>query len=132
MREFHFDPYEWTPIIKAILVGPKCPKQVRLVFDTGAALTQFHTQVIRTVGFTTADKVGEAVMTGAGPEDEQVGFMVRTPKFFAVGKRFEDLQIASFDLPALAKAGIDGLLGFDVISKLHLEMDGPRGILKVF
>jgi hypothetical protein len=132
MRDFHFDPRERTPIIKAILVGPKCSKQVRLVFDTGAALTQFDTHVIHAVGFGPSHKTAEAMMTGASCNDEQMGFIVRATKFFAVGKRFEDVEIASFNLSSLALAGIDGLLGFDLISRLHLEMDGPKGLLRIY
>jgi hypothetical protein len=95
-------------------------------------MTQFDAGVVRAVGFAPTTKTGEAFMTGAGLDEGQSGYVFRTSKLFALGKRFENVEIASFNLSALAKAGIDGLLGFDVISRLHLEMIGPTGILRVY
>jgi hypothetical protein len=131
MREFHFDPQRRTPLVRALLVGPKATKQVRLVFDTGAAMTQFHEATMRFVGLPESAKIADAFITGP-TDNEEKGYVASAARFFVLGKRFEDVHIAGYNLSRLAKSGIDGLLGFDLISQLHLEMDGPSGLLKIF
>ena len=44
----------------------------------------------------------------------------------------DKLPVAVYDFDNLEQHGIDGLLGFDVIKQLHLEMNGPKGELVIF
>ena len=45
---------------------------------------------------------------------------------------FNHIPVAAFDFSNWEEEGIDGLLGWDMIRLLHLEMDGPKGKLIVF
>ena len=57
-----------TPLVFAKLFGKGKPINVRLVFDTGAALTQFSTQIIEALGYSARDGIQEAVVSGpTGP-----------------------------------------------------------------
>ena len=131
MREFRFDPLRRTPIVRALLVGPRQTSKVRLVFDTGAAMTQFHFATMRLVGYNESMKISDISITST-TMDEEHGYSVQASKLFVLGKRFENFPIAGYDMSRLARHGIDGLLGFDVISQLHLEVDGPEGVLRIF
>ena len=131
MREFHFDPREDTPIVRAIIAGPKRSVKTRLIFDSGAAKTQIRDMTARILGFCEADRSTTVKLVGV--EGEVVsGPLYSASLFFTLGKRMEEVSIAAFPMKHLEKEGIDGLLGWDVIRQLHLEMDGPAGILKVF
>lgn len=46
--------------------------------------------------------------------------------------QFKKMEIAVYDFNNLEAEGIAGLLGFDVIKQLHLEMNGPKGELIIF
>jgi hypothetical protein len=131
MREFRFDRTEDTPIVRAILVGPKRSIQARLVFDSGASRTQIRASTARRLGFTDAHRIGEADLIGVEGKAD-LGSLYLTNLIFVLGKRFERVTIAAFPMSHLEREGIDGLLGWDIIRELRLEMDGPAGILKVY
>src|SRR5512135_2547869 len=105
--------------------------RISLVFDTGAVLTQIHTATLHRLGYGSSHHVKEAVMVGASGE-RHVGVLIESEKIFTLGNKIEKLLLGSFDFSELAEGGIDGLLGWDIIRLLHLEMVGPAGILKVF
>jgi hypothetical protein len=131
VREFTFDQAEATPIVSAILSGPQGSRRIALVFDTGAVLTQIHVVTLAMVGYTPSHVVKKAVMVGAGGERHE-GTILKAGKIVTLGKKIENFILGSFDFSELAESGIDGLLGWDVIKQLHLDMNGPAGILKVF
>lgn len=131
MREYHFNPTLKTPLVRALLTGPRCTKHVRLVFDTGAAMTQFHQATMNFVGYNESLKIADAVVTST-TTDEEIGYVVEAQRLYVLGTRFDNIPIAGYDMSRLSDMGIDGLLGWDVIRTLHLEMVGPSGLLKVF
>ncbi len=132
MREFRFNPDSKTPLVQALVVGPKAVRRIRLIFDSGAEHTQIHTKVMNYIGYTKDNSIATAVVSGA-TGDEQEGFIIRTEKLIVLGRKFTDLSIASFDFSHLtSRFNIDGLLGYDLIRLLHFEMNGPKGILKIY
>ncbi len=131
MRIVKFDPGSELPIVEARIRGKQGSRSLRLVFDTGAGSTQIHTARIEAIGYSAIDALG--VMSVEGPAgDSKEGYLISLRKLSLFGKNFEDVQIGVYDFDNFAQYGIDGLLGFDVIKQLHLEMDGPKGVLKVF
>ena len=120
-----------TPLISARLVGTGKPINVRLVFDTGAALTQFSTRIVESLGYSARDGIQEATVSGpTGPLE--VGYTLHLNEITVLGKKFSKPLVAAFDFDHLDNANIDGLLGFDLIKEFHLELNGPKGELVVF
>jgi hypothetical protein len=60
--------------------------------------------------------------------DEQPGYLIRLETLSVLGLRFRDLPIAVYDFENFGRYQIDGLLGFDVIRWLRLELDGTAGL----
>jgi len=120
-----------TSLISAKLVGKGKPINVRLVFDTGAAVTQVSTGIIESLGYSGRDGIQDVTVSGpTGPLE--VGYTLALNELTVLGKKFLQPTVAVFDFDHLENANIDGLLGFDLIQEFHLEMKGPRGELVVF
>jgi hypothetical protein len=131
MRSFHFDPRSRAPIVTALISGPRGTRKLRLVFDTGAEMTQFHAARMHEVGYSQSDAVAKASVVGAGGI-EAMGYVVNLQKFFVLGSKAEAFKVGVFEMQHLDSQRLDGLLGWDVIRAFHLEMVGPEGILKIF
>ena len=128
---FNINRHKNTPLISAKLVGRGKPINLRLVFDTGAALTQFSTGIIESLGYSARDGIQEVTVSGpTGPLE--VGYTLHLKELTVLGKKFSQPLVAAFDFDHLENANIDGLLGFDLIKEFHLEMNGPKGELVVF
>jgi len=52
-----------TPLTSAKLVATGKPINARLVFDTGAALTQFSNRIIESLGYSARDGVQEVTVS---------------------------------------------------------------------
>jgi predicted aspartyl protease len=131
MRSFRFDPHGKAPIISALISGPHGTRKVRLIFDTGAEMTQIHTARVREVGHSPSTAVAKASVVGVGGVEAE-GYVVNLEKLFVLGCKAENLHVEVFDMQYLSSKRLDGLLGWDVIKAFHLEMDGPNGLLKIF
>ena len=112
------------------IFGPVGSTKVKLVFDTGAEFTMVDTAAIEHIDYSAKDGTMSASVQGA-TEDRQSGYMLKVSQFLLFGLRFSDLTVGAFDFEHFAKFGIRGVVGFDLIKPLHLEMDGPNGILKI-
>lgn len=130
-RSFRFSPEENSPIVSALVTGAKATRRIRLIFDTGAAMTQIHTATMAKIGILSSDKVSRAVAIGVGGKASE-GYIAEVRKFFVLGAKIENIKIAAFTMDYLDEEGIDGLLGWDIIRNFHLEMNGPEGLLKIF
>jgi predicted aspartyl protease len=130
-RAFNFNTSEPLPLVFAKIKGKLRKRPVRLVFDTGAFMTQLTTSVIEELGYSARDGLRRISAYGpSGPIDE--GYAVAVEHLELFGNRFNDLVIAAYDFSNLESEGIDGLLGFDVIKQLHIEMNGPKGELIIY
>ena len=131
MREVKFDVEAELPIVEVRIRGKQGSRMLRLVFDTGAGNTQVHTPRIEAVGYSAIDALG--LMSVEGPAgDSMEGYLIALKGLSVFGKNFANVQIGVYDSDNFTKYGIDGLLGFDIIKQLHIEMNGPKGTLKVF
>lgn len=113
------------------LRGKGQQKVARVIFDTGAAVTQVDTTFIELLGYSARDAHDRVRAHGpAGPIQE--GYAVKVDSVEVLGKVFSAPEIAVYDFDNFGGSGIRGLLGFDLIQQLHLEMDGPLRELLVF
>lgn len=131
MLEFHFDPQGDAPVISAIISSPKGRRKVQLILDTGAERTQLHRRTMSRLGYTETAKTRSAKAIGVGGSVEN-GYMIRVPSISFLGTVAENVEIAVFDMDYLGGKNIDGLIGWDFIRQFHIEMNGPKGNLKVF
>jgi hypothetical protein len=131
MRSFHFDPQSNAPIVAALITGPRGTRKLRLIFDTGAEMTQFHSATMHKVGYHPGTAIHGAALLGAGGMESD-GYVVNLERLFVLGSKAEAFPVGVFEMKHLDSRRLDGLLGWDVIRAFHLEMDGPKGLLKVF
>ena len=128
MRAISFDRDVTIPVIDGSIQGPRRLHKVRLVFDTGCGLTQINTDVIESIGYSAVNGEQPIAITGATGETQQ-GYSVKITSLSFFGLRFEHVLVGVIDFDHLSRQRIDGLLGFDVIKQLHIELDGPNGKL---
>ena len=131
MQIVSFDASQEIPIIDAVVRGPRDFHRVRLVFDTGSGLTQFDTNLVETLGYSASDGDQRLVIVGATGEEVE-GYSLCVESLTLLGRKLEKVRIGVFDFSHYDRYRIHGLFGWDIIKQLHLDMDGPAGILKVF
>ena len=130
MRETQLDSGWDVPIVSVILNGKqKKNTRARLVFDTGSAFTQLDVDLVEFLGYSARDAIGLSSVKGATGEAVD-GYIISMSSLFLFGKEFNNIQVLTYDFKNFS--GIDGLLGWDLIKKLHLEMNGPQGMLKIY
>jgi len=94
-------------------------------------MTQIATSVIEELGYSARDGIRRISAYGpSGPIDD--GYSLKISAIEVLGKQFSNIEVAVYDFNNLEAEGIAGLLGFDVIKQLHLEMNGPKGELIIF
>lgn len=130
MRTFKFDPRAVWPVVRCIFTGPRGALNLRLVLDSGAQTTQLSRGAIKHLGFLNRKSLREVYAVGVGGAKE-VGVEVRIPRLFLLGKRFENIPIAVFEMGYLSDSEVDGLVGWDIIRQLCFTLNGPAGTLLV-
>lgn len=108
----------------------KLKARAKLAFDTGSALTQVDVDMIEDLGYSARNAIGTAGVKGPTGEATASGYIVKVSSLYLFGRELRDIPVLTYDFKNFP--GLDGLLGWDVIKRLHLEMDGPNGVLKVF
>ncbi len=129
MRTVKIDRAQDVSEIEVLITGPRSNQQVNLIFDTGAALTQIDTGLIEDIGYSISNASQVMSVLGATGAPQQ-GYNIEVESISFLGKKIEKPQVGVYDFQNFP--GVDGLLGWDVIRHLHVEMNGPKGILKVF
>ena len=130
MREVRLDSSWEIPRVEVILgSGLKRTIRASLVFDTGAGLTQLDVGLVERLGYSALDALEIRRVKGAVGESVE-GYVVQVLKLNILGKVVSNVPVFAFDFENFP--GIDGLLGWDVIKQLHLDMDGPEGVLRIF
>jgi hypothetical protein len=129
MREYRFNPEESTPIIAALIRANNRSRRVTLIFDTGAMYTHLSPFAAQQIGLSEADRFAITSAIGIGGKEGE-GFMLAIPQLITLGCRVDNMPVAVFPMAHLESQGIDGLLGWDFIKMLKLEMDGPGGNIK--
>lgn len=129
MRVIKIDFSQQVPEIEVLISGPRSKQRVNLIFDTGAAITQIDTGLIEDIGFSASNAIHRMNVVGA-TGTAQEGYIVEVDSLIFLGKKFNAPQVGVYDFDNFP--GVDGLLGWDIISKLHIEMLGSEGIIRVF
>lgn len=106
-------------------------RRLKLVFDTGCGTTQIDTALLDNLGYSATDGLERVFVTGPSGDPHE-GYTLRLARFSVFDRNFDFPIVAAYDFDHFSRYGIQGLLGWDVIKKLHLELDGPAGVLKVF
>ncbi len=131
MRIIKFDRCQEIPVVEAIVFGPRKYERVKLVFDTGCGTTQLDTNIVESLGYSASNALARTVIKGPSG-DTQEGYLVAVKDFKLFGRYFSDLRIGVHDFDTFEVFNINGLLGFDIIKQLHLELNGLAGELRVF
>jgi len=118
-----------VPEVKVLIAGPRSRQRVNLIFDTGAACTQIDTGLIEDIGYSISDALQTIKVLGSTGAAQE-GYIIQVDFISFLGKKIEQPHVGVYDFENFP--GVDGLLGWDVISQLHIEMIGPEGILKIF
>lgn len=111
-------------IVDAVVVGPSGKADVRLVLDTGAALTTLVPRIAESIGYSSAARVARSVIRSAAAEEH--GYIVRLMKLSTLGFTVPDAHADVADLGH----GIDGVLGMSFLSDFNFEIrPGDQRIL---
>lgn len=102
-----------------------------MVLYTSCSVTQVHSELLALVGCGEATRLGDITIAGV-TGDGDPSYLVRLDGLSMLGSRFKAPTIAGVDFNNWARSGIEGLVGWDLVRQLHFEMDGPKGLLKVF
>lgn len=131
MREFRITTAIGLPVVTVVITGPSGSRRVQLLFDSASFLTQVNLRTLTTLGISFHARKPDLIIKGVtGPPEE--AYSVKLSHLFALGTKFREVSVGALDFSDWVKDGIDGLLGWDLIEKLHFEVDGPRKVLKVF
>jgi predicted aspartyl protease len=101
-------------VVAVELVGPKSSHVVHAAIDTGATTTLIPPEALVAIGCDPALSAERAqILTVSGREYLA---LVRVPKIFALGHRFENLQVMSHAMPF--STTVNALLGMDFLLQL--------------
>ena len=131
MQILKIDQSQEIPLVYAIAKGPTGHRRLKLVFDTGCGTTQIDTALLENLGYSASNGL-EPVMVMGPAGDPHEGYTLRLLGLSVFDRPFIEPIVAAYDFDHFARYGIQGLLGWDIIKQLHLELDGPAGVLKVF
>jgi hypothetical protein len=131
MQILKIDQSQQIPLIYAIAEGPMGKRRLKLVFDTGCGTTQIDTALLENLGYSASDGLERVIVTGPAGDPHE-GYTLRLSGLSVFDSPFTEPIVAAYDFDRFSRYGIQGLLGWDVIKQLHLELDGPAGLLKVF
>lgn len=112
-------------IVDAWVEGPLGRAPLRLAVDTAATLTLITPEVIERIGYSARDGTLSSVSSAVGTE---YGYRVRVAHLSAFDQEVADLSVNVFDLPD--RAGIDGLLGLNFLSRFDLELRFSTGRIR--
>ena len=98
------------------MVGPAGTANVRLVIDTGAALTTITPTIAQSVGYSSITSIAPtSVRTATGIEK---GYAVRLLELIAIGVSNSNVPVNVADLGH----DLDGVLGMNVLLDFNIEI----------
>jgi predicted aspartyl protease len=127
VRVTRFDPRSDLIIVKARVWGPNGKAPASLALDTGSAHTVIGANLIDDLGY--SPRQGERITTVRTAVGQEQGYVLRVPRFWALGFTVADFPIHVFDLPD--GFGIDGLVGLSFLRQFTVELRLAEGRLLV-
>jgi hypothetical protein len=109
--------------VEARIAGPFTQQDLVLIVDTGAAQTIIVPDVIDDIGYSARDAYSLSSVTS--PLGREYGYRLRVGEFVALGHAFADYPVAVHDLAD--RSGIDGLPGWDFLSRFNLNIRPREG-----
>jgi len=131
MRSLRIDKSQEIPLVYVLATGIRGTRRLRLVFDTGCGVTQIDSSLIENLGYSAATDEIERVIVRGPAGDPHEGYTLKITALDVLEKSFNNPIVAAYDFENFAQYGIHGLLGWDLIKQLHLELDGPNELLKI-
>ena len=114
-------------IVYVRLTGPKGSRLARLALDTGATATMIPPKAALAIGVNPALATAfRDTLTASGKE---LIPLVVVPQLLVFEHVFRRVTIACHELPS--ESPIDGLLGLDVLTRLHAIIDLRKRSLRV-
>lgn len=108
--------------LEAEVVGPRGPKDVHLVLDTGSAATTLVPDVIEEIGYSARHGHKSALIhTAVGDEK---GYWLRVSELTVLGVTTPDFAVTVFPL---GHQGIDGLVGMNFLRHFNFEVRPREG-----
>lgn len=105
-------------IIWGTLEGPMGERDVKLILDTGAAMTLILPEVLDELGYSARE--GEAISRiSTANEAPELGYKLRVRQFQVLGVGARDFLIHAHELPDY---GVEGLLGMDFLGRFDFEV----------
>ena len=102
-------------------------ERLRLVLDTGAALTVVVPEILDQLGYSPRD--AERITTMRSAVGEEAGYLTRVTRLSCLGFTVSDYRIHAHDLPD--GWNIHGLLGLDFLNHFNYEIRSGEGRLLV-
>jgi predicted aspartyl protease len=105
-------------IVWGTLEGPLGERDVKLILDTGAAMTLILPEVLDELGYSARDGENISRISTAN-EAPELGYKIRVHRFQSLGVGFRDFLIHAHELPSY---GVEGLLGMDFLGEFDFEV----------
>ncbi len=122
-----FNGQEGLVIVRGTLFGPSGDLDVILGLDCGATNTVLNGAVLEYVGYDLA--LASDPVTMATVSRLELASSLTIGKLEVLGHALENFPVLIHDLPHLA--GVDGLLGLDLLRGHVLTLDFPNGELEL-
>jgi predicted aspartyl protease len=127
MKTTAFDPSELVIMVKAHVWGPLGEMELDLVLDTGSTQTLILPHIMDELGFNPRDGI---VITGVySAIGKEQGYLIKVPRFSALGFTLTDFPIHVFDLAD--RYGIDGLIGLSFLRRYDYTVRSAAGQILV-
>ncbi|HWO17873.1 MAG TPA: retropepsin-like aspartic protease [Kofleriaceae bacterium] len=127
MKTTPFTPFLDLITIEAQVWGPMGDRVLKLALDTGSAHTVIVPEIMDVLGFNPRDGI---VITGVySAVGKEQGYLIKVPRFQALGFTRTDFPIHVFDLAD--RYGIDGLIGLSFLHHYNYTVRSAEGQLLV-
>jgi hypothetical protein len=127
VKTIEFTPFRDLIIVEAMIWGPQGQHELDLALDTGSAHTVILPDIMDDLGFNPRDG---AVITGVySAVGKEQGYLIKVPRFEALGFTRTDFPIHVFDLAD--RYGIDGLIGLSFLHHYNYAVRSAEGQILV-
>jgi predicted aspartyl protease len=124
-RTTRFDARLGLVYVSGTITGPRSTTQLRLLVDTGAAMSTVVPHVVDEIGYSARDGGARTtVRTALGSEH---GYVLRVARFAALGFAMANFPVNVFDLAD--RDVCDGLIGFNFLRCFNCQIRPKDGCI---
>lgn len=124
-RTTRFDPRQDLVFVSGTVTGPRSTTQLRLLVDTGAAMSTIVPHVLDEIGYSARDGGARTtVRTALGSEH---GYVLRVARFATLGFAMANFPVNVFDL--VDRDVCDGLVGFNFLRCFNCHIRPKDGCI---